>query len=26
MFFICLGLYTFVDRVDSEVRSSGSGR
>jgi hypothetical protein len=26
MFLICLCLYTFVDRVDSEVRSSGSGR
>jgi hypothetical protein len=26
MFFICLSLYTFVDHVDSEVRSSGSGR
>ena len=26
MFLICLGLYVFVDRVDSEVRSSGNGR
>ena len=26
MFLICLGLYAFVDRVDSEVRSSGNGR
>ena len=26
MFLICLGLYAFVDRVDSEVRGSGSGR
>ena len=25
MFLICLGLYAFVDRVDSEVRSSGNG-
>ena len=25
MFLICLGLYAFVDRVDSEVRGSGSG-
>jgi predicted Co/Zn/Cd cation transporter (cation efflux family) len=25
MFLICLGLYTFVDRVDSEVRFSGDG-
>jgi uncharacterized protein DUF6755 len=24
MFLICAGLYAFVDRVDSEVRSSGS--
>lgn len=26
MFLICLGLYAFVDRVDSEVRSSSNGR
>jgi hypothetical protein len=26
MFFICLGLYAFVDRVDSEVRGSDNGR
>lgn len=26
MFLICLGLYTFVDRVDSEVRGSENGR
>lgn len=26
MFLICLGLYAFVNRVDSEVRSSGNGR
>jgi predicted Co/Zn/Cd cation transporter (cation efflux family) len=26
MFLICLGLYLFVDRVDSEVRGSGNGR
>jgi predicted Co/Zn/Cd cation transporter (cation efflux family) len=26
MFLICLGLYTFVDRVDSEVRDSENGR
>lgn len=26
MFLICLGLYLFVDRVDSEVRSSQSTR
>jgi len=26
MFLICLGLYGFVDRVDSEVRGSGNGR
>jgi len=26
MFLICLGLYAFVDRVDSEVRGSGNGR
>ena len=26
MFLICLGLYAFVDRVDSEVRGLGSGR
>ena len=26
MFLICLGLYAFVDRVDSEVRSSGNDR
>ena len=25
MFLICLGLYAFVDRVDSEVRVSGNG-
>jgi hypothetical protein len=25
MFLICLGLYAFVDRVDSEVRVSGDG-
>jgi len=25
MFLICLGLYAFVDRVDSEVRGSGNG-
>jgi hypothetical protein len=25
MFLICLGLYAFVDRVDSGVRGSGSG-
>ena len=25
MFLICLGLYAFVNRVDSEVRSSGNG-
>lgn len=25
MFLICLGLYFFVDRVDSEVRVSGDG-
>jgi hypothetical protein len=24
MFLICAGLYPFIDRVDSEVRSSGS--
>jgi hypothetical protein len=24
MFLICLGLYAFVDRVDSEVRCSGN--
>jgi hypothetical protein len=26
MFLICLGLYLFVDRVDSEVRRSGEER
>ena len=26
MFLICLGLYAFVGRVDSEVRSSGNRR
>jgi hypothetical protein len=26
MFLICLGLYAFVDRVDSEVRGSRNGR
>jgi hypothetical protein len=26
MFLICLGLYLFVDRVDSQVRDSGNGR
>jgi predicted Co/Zn/Cd cation transporter (cation efflux family) len=26
MFLICLGLYLFVDRVDSEVRRSGEKR
>ena len=26
MFLICLGLYLFVDRVDSEVRGSDNGR
>ena len=26
MFLICLGLYAFVDRVDSEVRGSGNDR
>lgn len=26
MFLICLGLYVFVDRIDSEVRPSGNGR
>lgn len=26
MFLICLGLYAFVDRVDSEVRHVGSDR
>jgi hypothetical protein len=26
MFLICLRLYLFVDRVDSEVRGSGNGR
>lgn len=26
MFLICLGLYVFVDRIDSEVRGSGNGR
>jgi len=26
MFLICLGLYLFVDRVDSEVRSSENSR
>jgi hypothetical protein len=26
MFLICLRLYAFVDRVDSDVRSSGNGR
>jgi hypothetical protein len=26
MFLICLGLYTFVDRVDSEVRGSENSR
>ena len=26
MFLICLGLYVFVDRIDSEVRGSGDGR
>jgi hypothetical protein len=26
MFLICLGLYAFIDRVDSEVRGSGNGR
>ncbi|MGC2193093.1 MAG: DUF6755 family protein [Terriglobales bacterium] len=26
MFLICLGLYAFVDRVDSEVRGSGNRR
>jgi hypothetical protein len=26
MFLICLGLYAYVDRVDSEVRGSGNGR
>jgi predicted Co/Zn/Cd cation transporter (cation efflux family) len=26
MFLICLGLYAFVDRVDSEVRGSENGR
>jgi hypothetical protein len=25
IFLICLGLYAFVDRVDSEVRGSGNG-
>jgi uncharacterized protein DUF6755 len=24
MFLICVGLYAFVDRVDSEIRNSGS--
>jgi hypothetical protein len=26
MFLICLGLYAFVDRVDSEVRGSNDSR
>lgn len=26
MFLICLGLYVFVDRIDSEVRPSRNGR
>jgi hypothetical protein len=26
MFLICLGLYAFVHRVDSEVRGSGNSR
>ena len=26
MFLICLGLYVFVDRVDSEVRGSNNSR
>jgi len=26
MFLICLGLYAFVDRVDSDVRGSDTGR
>jgi hypothetical protein len=26
MLLICLGLYVFVERVDSEVRPSGNGR
>jgi hypothetical protein len=26
MFLICLGLYAFVDRVDSEVRGSNNSR
>jgi predicted Co/Zn/Cd cation transporter (cation efflux family) len=26
MFLICLGLYLFIDRVDSEVRHSGEER
>ena len=25
MFLMCLGLYVFVDRVDSEVRGSSNG-
>ena len=26
MFLACLGLYSFVDRVDSQMRDSGGGR
>ena len=26
MFLVCLALYLFVDRMDSEVRSGGKGR
>ena len=26
MFLICLGLYAFVDRIDTEVRGSDNGR
>ncbi|MFZ0687925.1 MAG: DUF6755 family protein [Terriglobales bacterium] len=26
MFLICLGLYSFVDRVDCDVRGSSNGR
>jgi hypothetical protein len=26
MFLICLGLYAFVNRIDSEVRGSDNGR
>jgi predicted Co/Zn/Cd cation transporter (cation efflux family) len=26
MFSVCLGLYVFVDRIDSEVRLSGNSR